>query len=116
MQHFRAQQTIFQLHVRFASSRQACNKCTKVFPTEKFGDKPDFSGYDCERWCPRLDSDVKDGGLNTCKLELTVHGKLLLENMVVAIVFSKIYQTLVLQGIQSSIPCIICTLVLLSMF
>ncbi len=45
------------------SSRLACNKCYKVFPTEKFGEKPDFSGYNCESWPPRSDSDVKKGGL-----------------------------------------------------
>ena len=34
------------------SARLACSKCLKVFPTEKFGDKPDFSGFDVANWTP----------------------------------------------------------------
>ena len=29
---------------------KGCSKCLKSFPTESFGEKPDFSGYDCENW------------------------------------------------------------------
>ena len=39
------------------SARKGCSKCLKEFPTNSFGEKPDFSGYDCENWEPRkLDS------------------------------------------------------------
>lgn len=30
-----------------------CSKCLKRFPTDHFGAKPDYSGYDCENWTPR---------------------------------------------------------------
>ena len=30
-----------------------CSKCLKVFPTERFGTKPDYSGYNLETWTSR---------------------------------------------------------------
>ena len=31
---------------------RGCSKCLKEFPTEHFGSKPDYSGYDCDNWVP----------------------------------------------------------------
>ena len=31
----------------------ACSKCLKEFPTERFGAKADYSGFDCAKWIPR---------------------------------------------------------------
>ena len=36
-----------------------CSKCLKVFPCEKFGDPPDYSGYDRQNWKPRNKEDHK---------------------------------------------------------
>ena len=33
--------------------RMGCSKCLKIFPTEKFGDKPDYSGFKKTEWEPR---------------------------------------------------------------
>lgn len=30
-----------------------CSKCTKQFPTTRFGDKPNYSGYNCANWTDR---------------------------------------------------------------
>ena len=38
------------------NARLACSKCLKVFETEVFGDKPDFSGFDRSQWVPRQNS------------------------------------------------------------
>ena len=38
------------------NARLACSKCLKVFDTEVFGDKPDFSGFDRSQWVPRENS------------------------------------------------------------
>lgn len=35
------------------SSLLACSRCLKVFPTENFGDKADYSGFVREEWPPR---------------------------------------------------------------
>ena len=32
------------------NAEKGCSKCLKSFPTESFGEKPDFSSYDCENW------------------------------------------------------------------
>ena len=32
---------------------QGCSKCLKAFPTENFGEKADYSGYDRDNWKPR---------------------------------------------------------------
>ena len=32
---------------------KGCSKCLKSFPTAHFGEKPDYSGYDCEKWVKR---------------------------------------------------------------
>ena len=34
------------------NARLACSKCLKVFVTENFGDKPDYSGFDRSTWEP----------------------------------------------------------------
>ena len=34
-------------------ARLGCSKCLKTFPTERFGEKPDFSGYDRDQWPER---------------------------------------------------------------
>lgn len=38
------------------NARLACSKCLKVFETEVFGDKPDFSGFDKSLWVQRHNS------------------------------------------------------------
>ena len=35
------------------NSLLACSRCLKVFPTENFGDKADYSGFVREEWPPR---------------------------------------------------------------
>ena len=35
------------------NSLLACSRCLKVFPTESFGDKADYSGFDRDIWPPR---------------------------------------------------------------
>ena len=35
------------------SSLLACSKCSKTFPTEAFGEKGDFSGFDRDKWPTR---------------------------------------------------------------
>ena len=45
------------------SARLARSKCLKVFPTEKFGNKPDFSGFDIVKWTPRRREEVKATGI-----------------------------------------------------
>ena len=32
---------------------RGCSKCFKLFPTEQFGTKPDYSGYNIETWTNR---------------------------------------------------------------
>ena len=44
------------------SARFGCNKCLKEFPTESFGRKPDFSGYNRSDWEMR----TKDHHKNVC--------------------------------------------------
>ena len=39
------------------NAEKGCSKCLKSFPTVSFGQKPDFSGYDCENWEARQLSD-----------------------------------------------------------
>ena len=37
------------------NAEKGCSKCLNSFPTVSFGQKPDFSGYDCENWeAPQL--------------------------------------------------------------
>ena len=35
------------------SAIKGCYKCMKSFPTISFGEKPDYSGFDCDNWIPR---------------------------------------------------------------
>lgn len=42
------------------NSRRACSKCLKLFPTENFGEQPDFSGYDRDNWKERCLADHKE--------------------------------------------------------
>ena len=35
------------------NARRGCSKCLKEFPTDRFGLKPNYSGYDCNNWVPR---------------------------------------------------------------
>ena len=39
------------------SARLGCNKCLKSFPTARFGEKPDFSGFNREDWELRTKSN-----------------------------------------------------------
>lgn len=36
-----------------------CSKCQKKFPTDSFGEKADYSGFDTENWIDRKDKDQK---------------------------------------------------------
>lgn len=49
----------------FAShnARLGCSRCLKVFPTEEFGDVPDYSGYDVSNWLQRTNEQVRSGGV-----------------------------------------------------
>lgn len=38
------------------NATMGCSKCLKQFTTLRFGDKPDYSGYDTDQWEPRLSS------------------------------------------------------------
>ena len=42
------------------TARLGCNKCLKEFPTESFGKKPDFSGYNRTDWEMRTKEKHKD--------------------------------------------------------
>ena len=35
------------------TARLGCSKCLKEFPTTAFGDTPDYSGFDQDKWVPR---------------------------------------------------------------
>ena len=35
------------------AANKGCYKCKKSFPTASFGEKPDYSGFDREKWIPR---------------------------------------------------------------
>ena len=35
------------------NATKGCSKCLKEFPTAKFGEKPNYSGFDCDHWEPR---------------------------------------------------------------
>ena len=39
---------------------KGCNRCLLSFPTEKFGDKPDFSNFDRSQWLPRTNELNRD--------------------------------------------------------
>lgn len=39
------------------NARKGCYKCTKLFPTASFGEKPDYSGFDRNNWISRNHSD-----------------------------------------------------------
>ena len=41
---------------------RGCPKCTKEFPTGRFGEKPDYSGYDWQNWLPRDATTKKTKG------------------------------------------------------
>ena len=38
------------------NAKKGCSKCLKEFPTRTFGEKPDYSGYDYEKWTVRKSS------------------------------------------------------------
>lgn len=49
---------------------KGCSKCLKDFPTERFGSKPDYSGYDFESWPKRkplvhVEKGIAGKGANT---------------------------------------------------
>ncbi len=45
------------------SARLSCTRCKKIFPTEKFGDKPDYTRYRVDQWQARVDAEVKAVGV-----------------------------------------------------
>ena len=51
------------------TARLGCSKCLKEFPTQSFGDKPDYSGYDRHLWPPRslADHKINCDELSKCK-------------------------------------------------
>ena len=42
---------------------KGCSKCLKEFRTTHFGAKPNFSGYHCQNWLPRDNTNQKKRGL-----------------------------------------------------
>ena len=44
-------------------ANKACSKCSKSFPTSKFGDKADYSGFDMSMWFPRSAASYKQDSL-----------------------------------------------------
>lgn len=40
------------------NARLGCSRCLKVFPTEQFGDAPDYSGFDVETWPKRSNAQM----------------------------------------------------------
>lgn len=44
------------------NANKGCSKCLKEFPTAHFGEKPNFSGYDCQNWLPRDNTTHKEKG------------------------------------------------------
>lgn len=46
------------------SATLGCSKCKKRFPTEVFGDKPDYSGYDVDNWEKRSHKEHVKSGVN----------------------------------------------------
>jgi hypothetical protein len=45
------------------SGFKGCSRCLKSFPTENFGEKPDFGGFDFENWPRRVSGVHKKKGL-----------------------------------------------------
>ena len=43
-----------------------CSKCLLRFPTEAFGDKPDYSNFDRSQWTPRTNSHHRSEATNYC--------------------------------------------------
>ena len=41
------------------SALKGCSKCQKQFPTDSFGEKADYSGFDTENWIRRKDEDQR---------------------------------------------------------
>ena len=42
---------------------KGCFKCNKLFPTESFGEKPDYSGFDRQNWVIRTHKDCYEAGM-----------------------------------------------------
>ena len=40
------------------NANKGCSKCLKSFPTQLFGEKPDFSGFDCDNWNLRYHTPI----------------------------------------------------------
>ena len=59
------------------SARLGCNKCLKEFPTESFGKKPDFSGYERTEWEARTKRKHRE----ICSKLLECNSKSQLESM-----------------------------------
>ena len=45
------------------TAEKGCFKCHKSFPTESFGEKPDYSGFDRENWKDRTHNEVFEAGM-----------------------------------------------------
>ena len=41
------------------SALMGCSRCKKKFPTENFGEKADYSGFDVSEWTERSNEDQK---------------------------------------------------------
>ena len=46
------------------SAIKACSRCLKSFPTEKFGDKADYSGYNRDTWAVRTVTEHRTEGFS----------------------------------------------------
>lgn len=59
------------------NARLGCNKCLKEFPTTHFGNKPNFSGFDREKWAMRTASSHRE----KCTELLKANSQSALQNM-----------------------------------
>lgn len=48
------------------SARLGCSKCLKEFPTNHFGDAPDYSGFNRDEWTPRSIGDHRKNCEDLC--------------------------------------------------
>lgn len=45
------------------SAAKGCSRCLKVFPTEHFGEKKDYSGFDRQKWPKRTVKQHREVGM-----------------------------------------------------
>lgn len=89
---------------------KGCSKCLLNFPTDKFGEKQDYTNTDRSQWIARTKNDHKvQANRHKSATTRSQQKKTLRENMDVDIPFSMSYHTLIPLACASLIPCIICS-------